>query len=299
MRDPISPSSSSSLSLAVLALGACLLTGGSALAQKAAPTKKPQADAAPAGPTVDIAALTKKIKSGDPNELAAALDELRTAAPAGASLSGLVGETLAHGLTLPLTQAAIETLGDLEAEAGSAAVVPYTVHRDPKIRRAAVKTLARTRGKDAGPALRRALSDSDPTVRGTAASGLGALKARDAVPELFVALDHRVNEAAASIGQLCVPEQCETFAARVGALPWDVATSGLEPVLFRPTSEISDDVKVKIVNRVRDLKTAEAHKFLRDVQARWPKTASPKVKQAIDQAVSGTVNASGSEGGAK
>ncbi|NVL83615.1 HEAT repeat domain-containing protein, partial [Escherichia coli] len=108
----------------------------------------------------------------------------------------------------------------------------YTTHRNSKVRRAAVKSLTRTKGAVAGPALKRALSDGDAVVRGTAASGLGALKAKDAVPELFIALDHRVNEAAASIGQLCTMEQCEQLAAKLGKVPFDVVTGGLDQVLF-------------------------------------------------------------------
>lgn len=301
----------STFSLVLAALVAGLLTPTAAGAQpkaaappsgapaKGAPPKASKEAAVPAGVPVDVAALTKKVRSGDASAMQEAFDELRIAGPAGAQAAPPVAEALKRGLTLPLTQSAIETLGDLEAEVGAAAVAPYATHRDAKVRRAAVKTLARTRSKDATPVLRRALSDSDATVRGTAASGLGALKAKDAVPELFIALDHRVNEAAAAIGQLCSADQCETLATKVGKLPFDIATSGLEPVLFRSAAEVPDDAKVRIIGGVRDLKTAEAHKFLRDVQARWPKAGSARVKQSIDQAVSDTTNASGSSGGGK
>ena len=115
-----------------------------------------------------------------------------------------------------------------------------------------------------------------------------SLKARETVPELFIALDHRVNEAAASIGQLCNMEQCEQLAGRVGKVPFDVMTGGLDPVLFRPAAEINDDAKVKIVGRIRELGTMEGNKFLRDVQKRWPENGSKRVRQAIDQAVLAT-----------
>jgi HEAT repeat protein len=136
--------------------------------------------------------------------------------------------------------------------------------------------------------MKHALSDSDAVVRGTAASGLGALKAKDAVPELFVALDHRVNEAAASIGQLCTVEQCEQLAAKLGRVPFDVVTSGLDQVLFRPAADVNDDAKVKIIGRIREQGTLEGNKFLKDVQKRWPAGSSPRVRQAIDQAVMAT-----------
>ncbi|MBF5066546.1 HEAT repeat domain-containing protein, partial [Salmonella enterica subsp. enterica serovar Istanbul] len=81
------------------------------------------------------------------------------AGPGGAAAAPVVAEILTRGLSLQLTQSAIETLGDLESEAGSAALVQYTTHRNSKVRRAAVKSLTRTKGAVAGPALKRAPSD--------------------------------------------------------------------------------------------------------------------------------------------
>jgi hypothetical protein len=69
-------------------------------------------------------------------------------------------------------------------------------------------------------------------------------------------------------------------------------TGGLDQILFRPTAEVDDDAKVKLVGRVRELGTAEGNKFLRDVQARWPKGGSARVKQAIDAGVQATAGVS-------
>jgi HEAT repeat protein len=164
----------------------------------------------------------------------------------------------------------------------------YATHRTVALRRAAVKALTRTKGPAATPALRRALGDADTQVRGTAASGLGALKAKEAVGDLFLALDHKVNEAAASIGQLCSPEQCDQLAAKLGKLPFDVVTSGLDLVLFRPASEVPDDTKIKVLGRLRELGTAEANRFLKDVDKRLAKQSSPRIRQALEQAVKAT-----------
>jgi hypothetical protein len=137
-------------------------------------------------------------------------------------------------------------------------------------------------------ALRHALSDGDPMVRGVAATGLGTLKAKDAVPDLFAALDRRVAEAAASIGQICAAQECDQLAGKLGRLPFDVVTGGLEQVLFRPQAEINDDEKVKIIGKVRELGTSQANTFLRDVQQRWPQGWSPRVRQSLDQGVLAT-----------
>ena len=82
-------------------------------------------------------------------------------------------------------------------------------------------------------------------MRGLAATGLGSMKAKDAVSDLFVALDHKVAEAAASIGQLCAGNECDQLAGKLGSVPFDVVTSGLDQVLFRAPADVSDDIKVE------------------------------------------------------
>jgi HEAT repeat protein len=230
----------------------------------------------------------EKLHSGDPAAIKSALDDVRVAGKGAQAAAPAIAELLDRGLTSELTTAAIETLGDVEAASSSPAIAAYVVHRSPAVRQIAIKALARTKGPAAVAALRHALSDEDAVVRGMAATGLGSLKARDAVHDLFLALDHQVGEAAASIGQLCAPAECDELTGKLGKLPFDIVTGGLDQVLFRPPSEVDDDEKVKVVGRVRELGTGEANKFLKDVQKRWPPAWSPRVKQAIDQGVLAT-----------
>jgi HEAT repeats len=239
----------------------------------------------------------KRLRSDDPALIKSALDDVRTSGKAGAPAAPVIAELLEAGLPPLLTHAALDTLGDTESEAGTAALVWYAQHRNVELRRAAVQALARTRGPAAVKALREALSDPDANVRGLAATGLGGMKATEAEGDLFLALDHRVAEAAASIGQLCIANDCDRLAAKLGSVPFDVVTSGLDQVLFRPPSEVSDDLKVKIVGRIRELGTGEANRFLRDVQGKWPKTWSQRVKQSIDQAVQATSASPGTSKG--
>ena len=131
-------------------------------------------------------------------------------------------------------------------------------------------------------------------MRGLSATALGEMKAKEAVGDLFVALDHKVEEAAASIGQLCEPSDCERLAGKLGNVPFDVMTGGLDQVLLRGAKDVDDETKIKIVGRVRELGTAEANQFLKDVQIKWPAKSSPRVKQAIDQAVIATSGSPGS-----
>jgi HEAT repeat protein len=245
-------------------------------------------DAAPAAPAPTVSAnAANDLKSGDAGKIRAALDEIRLAGKAnGGKYAPQIAELLAKGMTLDLTAAAIDTLGDLESEATSTSIAPYAHHRIAKIRQATIRALAKTKGKAAVTTLRTALSDSDPMVRGLAATSLGSLKAKEAVPDLFNALDHRVNEAAVSVGQLCGPAECENLASRVGKVPFDVVTSGLDQALFR--TDLAEDNKIKIIGRLRELGTQEANRFLRDVTKRMVKEASPRLKQALEQAVAAT-----------
>lgn len=274
--------------LSYLGILAALLLAAPA---SAAPPK-PAPPAAKPAPKVDTAGAITKLKSGDEGQIRQALDDLRVAGPAAASAAGEVSSLLNKGLNDVLTVQAIDTLGDLESPDGSPVLALYSTHRNVALRRASVKAMVRTKGPTAATALRRALGDQDAQVRGVAASGLGALKAKDAVPDLFIALDHKVAEAAASIGQLCNPEQCEQLAQKIGKLPFDVVTGGLEQVLARSAADMPDDAKIKIIGRVREMGTGEANRFLKDVQARLPKETSARIKQAIEQAIKATTGGS-------
>ena len=274
---------------ALLAVVALALGGASVHAKPPVAPDTPQAVPLPAD-------AVKRLKSGDPAQIKSALDDVRMSAKAGAPAVPAIADLLTSGLSPDLTQAAIDAVGDTEAESGSEAVAFYTRDRSPTVRRAAVTALTRTKGPAAVKALRASLSDPDPGVRGLAATGLGSMKAKDAVGDLFVALDHKVAEAAASIGQLCSGAECEKLAGKLGSVPFDVVTGGLDQMLFRPATDVSDDIKVKVVGRVRELGTGEANRFLRDVQGKWPKTWSQRVKQAIDQAVLATAASPGAGG---
>jgi HEAT repeats len=236
----------------------------------------------------------KRLKSGDLAQVKTALDDVRVSARAGSAAVPAIVDLLKQGLPPSLAQSAVETLGETSSEAASEVLGWYAHHRNLTLRRAAVEALGKTRGAIAIKALRAALSDADQSVRGLSATALGEMKAREAVGDLFLALDHKVEEAAASIGQLCEPSDCERLAGKLGNVPFDVMTGGLDQVLLRGTKDVDDETKIKIVGRIRELGTAEANQFLKDVQIKWPAKTSPRVKQAIDQAVIATSGSPGS-----
>ena len=269
------------------------------------------------------AASLAKLKSPDLDVVRAGLDDARLVGKKAAPAVPLIDGLLRAGLPYAMAEAALDTLGDLEPPDAAPVLALYARHRDVKVRLAAIRALGKAdesrppekvsanvaanthdRTHDRVPpvavaTLRAALSDPDGGVRGAAATGLGALRATVAVDDLFLALDHKVFEAAASIGQLCAVAECEAFAGRLGKLPFDVMTTGLDPILFRPSSDISDDVKVALVTKIRDVGTRDVNRFLTDVARRWPKlqrkSALPAVKQAIDAAVMATISSPGGQ----
>lgn len=263
---------------------------------KAKPKAKGEAKEKPeakAKTKIDTAKLKAELESKDEARMIAALELAAEAEdPAAAPL---VKPLLEKGASSEVIVKAIETAGALKQPSLSAAVASYVKHRSEAVRRAAVKALLKTKGPDAVKALRKALHSQDAQVRGTAASGLGSLGDKDSVPLLFKALEHKVHESAAAIGQLCTPKQCEDFAALTGKHPFDVMSSGFDQILFRPEKEMPEDQKIRVVGRLRELGTKDAGKYLADVQGRWPEDWSKRVKQSIDGAVKATGGQAGGD----
>jgi HEAT repeat protein len=234
-----------------------------------------------------------RLQSGDPARIQSALDDVRVAGRSAVLAVPVIESLLRQGLSLPLTEAAIETLGETESEQASEILCWYSRHRELAVRKVAVQALAHAQGPETVRALRTALSDTEPSVRGLAATALGSIKAQDAVPDLLVALEHHVNEAAGALGQVCASSECENLVNQLGRIPFDVVTSGLEPMLLRPAPDVSDDLKLRIIARCRSLGTAAAHRFLLGVQARWPAGREASARQALDDAVRATAAALG------
>jgi hypothetical protein len=257
------------LALAGALISCSLLVGSPATAKGKAPAKeKASAKLVPVddAPSPETEALRKKLAGSEDD----VLDALKSIGDSGnAEAAPLLIELLARGGSQKVLEEALKTAAKLKAPSLSVAVAPYVQHRVPDIRHAAVRALLKTKGPAALVALKKGLRSSDALIRGTSATGLGALGAHEAIDDLFRAFDHGVAEAGAGIGQLCTPEECEKFA-------------GFDQILFR--ADVPDDAKIKLVGRMRELGTPEVGKYLGDVNERWPKDWSKKVKQSIESA---------------
>ncbi len=254
------------------------------LAAPAMAQGKPGGKPAAAAPAIDAKAVQQKLKSGDPAKVAEGLAEAQAAGAGAASVAPAIEELLRKGTTAAAAKAGLEALGAIGAPSSSAVIRPYLGHRVADVRRAAVRALASTKGAEAAAGFKAGLRSGDGMVRGFSATGLGNLGQTDALPDLFLALDHGVTEAAAAVGQLCGPDECERYVGKLGKLGFDVMTSGLDPILFRQKA-LPEATLLKVVGAIRELGTPEAGRYLADVQGRWQASMSAKVKQAIDSAV--------------
>ncbi len=266
--------------LAALGLAATPLRA----APKSAPGKAEKASPAPKS-KLDAASIQKLLESGDAAKTLAALETVaQSGDPAGAAP---VEQLLARGASVALLARAIETLGILGQPGSGAALAPYAQHRTPELRRAALRALIATRSPLAGDVLRRALHGNDAAQRSIAARGLGELNVRAAVPELFSVLPKDVAEAAQSIGQLCTQAECDKFMDLLGRLRFEVMESGIVPLLLRPAAEVPDELKLKLIERLRRMATQPANQLLQTALAKFPPDGSPKVKRGIERALKG------------
>jgi HEAT repeat protein len=240
---------------------------------------------APARPKLDVPTIQKQLESGDEAQVLAALDAIQKSGdPVGASL---VEVLLSRGASVTVLGRALDTLGILAQPSSGAALAPYAQHRTPELRRAALRALIATKSPLAGDVLRRALHGKDPAQRAIAARGLGELNVRAAVPELFGVLPKDVAEAAQSLGQLCVTGECEKLVGLLGKLRFEVMESAIVPLLLRPQTDVPDELKLQVIERLRRMATQPANQLIQTALSKFPADGSPKVKKGLERALKG------------
>jgi hypothetical protein len=275
-----------------------------------APSKAAAAAGKPVGPKLDLPALKKTLETGHEQSVLGALAEVVSAKPQAPVTAPLVNDLLLRGGSAAVLTRALEVAGELAQPSSSVPVASYLRHRSPILRRAAAQALGGTGGAAATAGLRAALHDADASVRRIAAGSLRTLGARQAVPDLFAVLfkppapcdcaqgdkvclarcdqsGGSMPEAAAAIGGMCAPDECKKLVDLVGKLPFDLVKRGLEPLLLRPESEVSESYKLDVIDHLRKLQTPEARRFLETVRSRYPEKGSVHVRHGLDAAIKG------------
>ncbi len=239
------------------------------------------AHAAPAKkPAPRFEELRKELRSTEPATIARALTAVEKLGKEAAPLAPDVEALLRRGLTKDLALAAIHTLGGVAQPSSSKVLGPWARHRAAELRLAAVTALGDTGGPASVAPLRKALSDKEKPIRSAAATSLGRTGGRDAMTDLEAALDKELPEASWALGRLCEDRECEALAARLAKQPFALVARGLEQAIVRAGG--SDELKERLIARVRDVGTDEARQFLAGLAARY--SGSARVKAALEAA---------------
>jgi HEAT repeat protein len=268
-----------------LIIGAALALAATSAAGAPKGAAKAEKPAAISKTKLDLPSLQKSLESGDEAQALAALATI--GASGDATGAPLVEQLLGRGASVAVLSRAIQTLGTLAQPSSGAALAPYAQHRTPELRHAALRALIATKSPLAGEALRKALRGNDASQRAIAARGLGELGVRAAVPDLFSVLPKDVAEAAQSLGVLCVGAECERLTELLGKLRFEVMESAIVPLLLRPRADVPDELKLKVIERLRRLATAPANQLLQTALAKFPPDGSPKVKLGLERALKG------------
>jgi HEAT repeat protein len=218
-------------------------------------------DAEPQGPqptVADIETIAARLSSANPDEVREAIDLLSVIDHP--SVVPHLASTLRSGRTDEVTARALEALRGLAQPSSIDVLVEFTHHRRARARRLAYQALAAIEDRRVPSLLEQGLRDSDRSVRATVARDLGEIGARQSVDTLFVAFDRGVVEAAIAIGKLGDRQSLGRFNEHLGRMPLSVMLSGYTEYLGR--SDIPDEVKVDVVNRLGEVSGPMVRAFL-------------------------------------
>lgn len=218
-------------------------------------------EAEPAGPRptlADLDSIVARLASDDSDEVREAIDQLTVIDHP--SVVPHLAELLRSGRSDEVTDRALEALRGLAHPSAVDVLVEFTRHRRPRARRIAYQALAAIEDPRVPALLEQGLRDSDRNVRATVARDLGEIGARQSLDTLFLAFERGVVEAAIAIGKLGDRESIARFDEHLGRVPLSVMLSGYHEYLRR--SDIPDDVKISIVNRLGEVSGPMVRSFL-------------------------------------
>ncbi|MDB4975504.1 MAG: hypothetical protein JWN48_3845 [Myxococcaceae bacterium] len=216
-------------------------------------------------------------------------DEVRTALETAAMLPPrdsvpMLEDRVRSGLSRVLLDVAIDSLMLLDDKSASPLLLDLVRHRRPEVRVRTLEVMGRLKAPNLQPALVRALSDQEPAVRNAAASALAESGAESSVAPLTEAYERGVESAGAALGKLGKPEHLlRMLEGYAGKLPLGSITALAEALLER--RDVSEADKLRAVGTVTRLPGDDASTGAAALLERLPKAASPRVRQALTEAV--------------
>jgi hypothetical protein len=73
----------------------------------------------------------------------------------------------------------------------------------------------------------------------------------------------------------------------LGHLRFETMESGMVPLLLRPRIDVPDDVKLKLIEKLRRMATQPANQLIQTALAKFPPDGSPQVKLGLERALKG------------
>lgn len=215
----------------------------------------------PAAPVLtlrDLPSVLPRLRSTNPDEVRAGIDQLTVISDA-QCVPPLV-ELLHTGQPDVVTDRALDALRAIAHPSSIEILTEFTHHRRAAARRRAYRALAAIEDRRVATLIEAGLRDSDREVRSAAALALGEMGSRSSLDLLFRAFDRGVIEAATSIGQLGNEASVERFNGYLGRVPLSVMLAGYEHYLRR--ADINEDTKVDIVTRLGEVSGRQVREFL-------------------------------------
>jgi HEAT repeat protein len=261
-----------------LALSICLGAALVAPAARAADTApKRKAPRAAAGLSVEEVALM--LSSSSPDEVRLALET----APSlkNRQVTPLFIERVRAGLKPELVLVAVDGLAALGDARCTELLGQLARHRRVEVRARALLALAALKAEASEQALVRGLSDSAEEVRDAAADGLALMGAKRSLPVLFQAFDRGVGKAGSAIGQLVEPASLPRVTSYFGRVSFVSLAPMLDALFTR--RNLSDDVKVGLVQSIAKHHNADARGYLEGLGDRLPSDASATLRRIITE----------------
>jgi hypothetical protein len=198
-----------------------------------------------------------------------------------------LAELLRSGQNDSITDAALEALQRLAMPQSLDVLTEFTHHRRVGARRRAYAGIAAIRNdRRVPPLLEQGLRDSDRSIREECAESLGRIGARGSLEMLFRAFERGVLGAGEAIGRLGNDADVARFNAFLGRMPISVMLGGYDQFLQR--RDITDAVKLDIVNRLRDVSGRMVCQSLltyRDTLPPLGRQAPSELRRALTQAL--------------